>query len=93
MQELTKVIARPLKYVLGEESKAKSNGYQFGPKVQNKIQYVHSFKGEIFKARYKALKSCFWGFLPLYNFDVLPPSSWLEILFLRALVSQTLETC
>ena len=87
MQELIKVIARPIKYVLGEESKAKSNGYQFGPKVQNKIQYLHSFKPNI-----KLFKTVF-GFLPLYNFDVLPPSSWLEILFLRALVSQTLETC
>ena len=65
MQELIKVIARPIKYVLGEESKAKSNGYQFGPKVQNKIQYVQSYillKGEIFKARYKAVVYNCFGF-------------------------------
>ena len=50
-------------------------------------------KGKSLKLDIKLLRAVFWGVLPLYNFDVLPPSSWLEILFLRALVSQTLETC
>ena len=62
LQELTKVIARPIKYVLGEESKAKCNGYQFGPKVQNKIQYVHSFKGGSSKLDIKLRQTVFFGF-------------------------------